>query len=207
MKKLLALLLVILSAFFITACNKDNANEFTDLKQNETLYVGDNTFVNVVNEVTTKEYLTYVANYEYVLRRSSYSNSDSIYINNYYYYWSITETTDEAYLGEKTTKSTITHSYLTYGENECDIAVKTIYTTSVDYDYDGGMQEKDFAYSVNLNGYFASLDELKTASTELASKINVSGKKKYYVDTTTPELKDVNVENYTSTYYYVEKNK
>lgn len=208
MKKIAALL----SCSFLvlglaTACkDKTETNSFTDLKKDEALFVGtEDTFVNLENTKKETVSLSYTVSVKYSLVRSSYEHSNAIEYEGYYYYWNTAETTDEAILGNKTTTTTLTHSYLPYGQDE-NIVVRSETKTTTSYDYKGGWIEKDFSYELNLNNYFSNFAALKTACPELASKIDVSGKKKYYVDVTTPEKTYVQMETFESTYYYILEN-
>lgn len=208
MKKLLIVVLVLASVFTFVACSGGGANTFIDLNQNQSLYVGSQDFVNTTTEQTEEMYLTYDAYYKYTLYRSySQNGTDYIQIGDYYYYWSTQTTTNDLHLGTKTTKSTVKYSYLPYGEDGCNVAVKTTYNTIVSCDYSSGMIETTFAYVIDFNGYFESLAALKSESKELANLIDISGTKKYYVDGDFKDISNYTVDRYTNTYYYLENNK
>lgn len=207
MKKIFALVLAVGSIFALAGCNKGEpgASSFTDLKKNQTLYIGkDGVYQNYVEEETSTEYLTCEVKVTYTLERSSYefSSVPCVEYDSYYYYWETTKIEDEVELGEKKTKRTYTYSYLPFGSDNENIALKTSSKVQVSYDYKGGFVTKDREVKYELNGYFADWDELCDESSELADLIDISESKKYYVDTTTPVQVSSSVKTYTGTYYY-----
>ena len=207
MKKLLVVLLVLVAIFAFTACGNDT-NSFTELSGNQTIFVGNsNSFTNIHDEYTENQYLEYVAYRKYTLNRSTYDyNGNGVLIGDYYYYWSIQNTYDDLYLGTKTTKTSIEYSYLPYGEEQCNILIKSIQTTSYEFSYESEIIETSFDYSFELNNYFTSFTALKTASSELAALADISSKTKHYVDADEPVTTYRNVQTYTNTFYYFENN-
>ena len=208
-KKVLAVLLATLSLSCLCACSDEDGGDmktFTSLSNNQTLHVGsNNVFTNITTTNTTDVYLTQVIEYEYTLERTSssyYAPSNAIYYDDYYYYWSVKETTDEIRLGTKTETTTISFSYIAYGEDE-NIAVKGTSIIETSYDYSSGFINKSFTYSTNLNNYFSSFYDLSYSCPELASQIDTSGTKKYYIDATTPKITNYTINSYTNTYYYL----
>lgn len=209
MKKIIICLLCLVCIFSLTACGDEDANpvkEFSPIGEN-TLFVGNSEqFVNYKDTQEESKYLSYIANATYTLYRSYYQNSNesAVLIDGYYYYWETNLTYDELYLGKCTTTTTITHSYYTFGEENVNIVVKTKKEIEKVYNYQGGIKNLLFAYTINLNGYFTSFNELTQASSLLASKIDCTGKKQYYVDATYPTSTTYNVRTFTGTFFYFE---
>ncbi len=204
MKKLLAIALCLSFALSVAACGAPE----TDFKSldGKTLFVGSSaSFTDVTDSIQTKAYLTYEVAVTYTLRRSSYgSNYDSVQVGSYYYYWETDTVTQEQQLGNRTTKTTVKHKYLPFGAEPENVMVKTTTVTEVSFDFAGGFVEKPRTVTINLNGYFASFDALKTASEELAARIDTSETKKYFVDTHIPVDIRTTENSYKSTYYYFE---
>ena len=205
MKKLIVILLCLCSLFTFAACGS-NTNKFVELADNQTLFIENNMFKNYSETVTTSQFLTYEASAVYNLHRLTYSVTDSVLYEGYYYYWDKNVTTDELYLGTATTTYTCKYTYLEYGINKENIVVKSTLTKEISYDYEGGcFKTMPIVCAINMNGYFtSSFDTLKTTCLELAKKIDDSTSKKYYIDTTTPPEVTTNKQAYTSTYYYFE---
>ncbi len=207
MKKLFIFLLCLVSIFSLAACSKETnvTNKFAPIGE-KTLFVGSSeNFTNVTDELEEEQYLTYLTDVTYTLHRlTSNQGIDTVLVGGYYYYWTADQTTDEHYLGKCTTTTTVTHSYFTFGEKHENVAVKTERVLKKSYNYQGGFINKSFTHTTNLNGYFASFDALKEASPELAAKIDISGSKKYYVDTTYPTRTTSSTQQFTNTYFYFE---
>lgn len=211
-KKILALVMATLSISCLFACNDDGSTStpvktFTALANDETLHIGTRTpLINMTSTDTQEMYFSYVIDYVYTLHRTSYSYSNENYISygGYYYYWTTTSTSTEAYLGTKTTVTTVSYSYLPYAQDEC-IAVKYTTLTETSFNYQGGFFNRNFNYNLVLNDYFLSYNDLKEQVPELANQIDVSKSKRYYVDTVVPTQKSVSTQTYTDTYFYITK--
>ena len=208
MKKTILLLLLTAILLSFASCSMSNdppINKFIELKNNETLYIGETQeqFMNYENVVETVETLTYPIAVTYTLQRSSVETPNSVSYKNQYYYWEEVAQTTTQTLGKSTETTTYKFSYLPYGENE-NVAIKATVYTSVSYDYEGGWIEKDVAVTCNLNGFFASTSTLQQACPALAEKINLRTTRQYYVDTTTPDNIWTEQEFYDS-YYYIEE--
>ncbi len=214
MRKLIICLLCLACIFSLTACgDRETKVEVTNVVKEfspigeKTLFVGDHAyFVNSKDTQEEVQYLTYIADVKYTLYRSYYQNGNDSYvqIGNYYYYWQTDITYDELYLGKCNTITTITHNFYTFGEENENIVVKTKKEVESVYTYQGGARSMTFTFEVNLNGYYASFAELAQASSLLASQINRSGIKQYYVDTTYPTSTTYDVQSFTGTFFYFE---
>ena len=208
MKKSLVLLLCLGFCLVGSACSGDGENErnaFTALKAEETLRVGgSDIFKNIETTEEHASYLTYTESIAYSLVRSYYYNSvNYVEYNGYYYYWSVNEVKQERLLGNKTVKTSVDYSYLVYTENQ-NIAVQTVRTVETSYDYEGGVIEIDLESEVELNGYFTSIGDMQEKCPELAKGIDLSIKRKYFVDVVTPIRKEYSTKTYTDTFYYFE---
>ena len=205
MKKTVAILILLTMSLFIFSCGR--INKFTELENDEVLYVGANRrYMNYEDENTVEKLLTYTTKTKYELFRTYNTyNTGSVKYGDYYYYWSKTTETDTVSLGKETTKNTYKYSYLTYGENE-NIVVKTTVTTEKSYDFTGGFIEKDSEIEIDLNGYFSSREDLKEKCVDLYNQLDLNEKKQYFVDTEIPPITQSTKEEH-STYFYIEKNK
>ena len=205
MKKAIAILILLTMSLFIFSCGR--INKFTELENDEVLYVGANRrYMNYEDENTVEKLLTYTTKTKYeLLRTYNDYNTNSVKYGEYYYYWSKTTVSDTVSLGKETTKNTYKYSYLTYGENE-NIVVKTTVTTEKSYDFTGGFIEKDSEIEIDLNGYFSSREDLKEKCVDLYNQLDLNEKKQYFVDTEIPPITQSTKEE-LSTYFYIEKNK
>ena len=205
MKKAIAILILLTMSLFIFSCGR--INKFTELENDEVLYVGPSKrYMNHEDENTVENLLTYTTKTKYELFRSYNNyNTGSVKYGDYYYYWSKTTETDTVSLGKETTKNTYKYSYLTYGENE-NIVVKTTVTTEKSYDFTGGFIEKDSEIEIDLNGYFSSREDLKEKCVDLYNQLDLNEKKQYFVDTEIPSITQSTKEE-LSTYFYIEKKK
>ncbi len=203
MKKIIAVIFCVILSVFAISC-KDIA-KFTDLKNNETLYVGQNILENYDDgSVTTDSYLTYVKSRTYTLSRSSYNGyTDSVYYNGYYYYLSYDETTGQELLGTKTISTRYYYSYLISGNGEM-ITVKKTTVTTYTYSYDTKTIEKPCNYTLNLSGYF-TVNSFKTALPSLWEKVNTSTTELYQINAETRINTSINRSSYKDTHFYVEK--
>ncbi|MBQ4510933.1 MAG: hypothetical protein II984_09425 [Clostridia bacterium] len=205
MKKAIAILILLTMSLFIFSCGR--INKFTELENDEVLYVGANRrYMNYEDENTVENLLTYTTKTKYeLLRTYNDYNTGSVKYGEYYYYWRKTTETDTVSLGKETTKNTYKYSYLTYGENE-NIVVKTTVTTEKSYDFNGGFIEKDSEIEIDLNGYFSSREDLKEKCVDLYNQLDLNEKKQYFVDTEIPPITQSTKEE-LSTYFYIEKKK
>ena len=205
MKKILLILVAVVIALSFTACGSANVNTMTDLKKNEVLVVGGETFINAETVIEEEDMdFRYVTKTVYTLNRTlNPVNSNYVEYNGYYYYWTQENTYNEEILGKSTTTETVTFSYLPILENE-KIAVKkkTVYKTS--YNYSGGWVDKSREVEFKLGGYFYSYDSIVSSCPALAEKIDAKTTVKYYIDVTTPDYVDYEYDEYNS-YYYFEK--
>ena len=189
-----------------------NTSELVPLPKGATLHIGaQGEVTNTSQEVEEDVYLTVVSFVTCSLNRtyvnSSYNVPDNYFrsspTSNYYYHWSVSTITEEVLIGKRTTKTETIYEYLPYAEGE-SITVKSTTVTSYSYNYQGGFVEKPLEYTVDLNGYFNSLTDLRAANEDLADFINSENESnKYYVDTTTPTTTQTYTQNFTSTYYYI----
>ncbi len=206
-KRWTALVLGVLCCGAVAACEKEaeeTGNSFTELKSGQTLVVGGEKYLNIVDEETEKDYLTYVSCVTYTLIKTTYGFENCVEYKGSYYYWKVEEIKDEHYLGISTNKYTIQYSYLEYGEKEENIAIKRKLIEEKTVSYKGGWISLDRKVEIELNGYFVDVSALKVLSSELYEQIDNSTENKYYVDVTTPSKVTIDYENYPNTYYYFE---
>lgn len=225
MKKLVAILLGVLSLCCLFGCKDKKAeiNKFTNLENNKTLFVADpalpapvRSLANVETSTTEKEYLTVLKSIKYVLHNDGFEGlPNAVKVGEKWYYWTETDVvTDEVELGERTDKTTIQYSYMTYGEDKENIAVKTTITEKTTLAYkdaykNGGLVAINFSVEFDFTNAseFANFAAVQTASAELAGKIDADGSMSYYIDVTVPEYVDTSISNYLSVngcYYYFE---
>ena len=174
------------------------------IKDNEVLHVGDAAmFRNNTVVETTQRTVEYTVHSDYHLYRTSYGGGgDYVYYNNYYYYWNNESYRETAVIGEYTTTTTKTYSYLKYGIDE-NIAVQTKTEILTKYGYDAGFRTFDRSYSLNLNGYFTSETDLANKCPDLLARIDTRSKVQIYVSATEKRTVSTSSTLYT-TYYYIE---
>lgn len=206
MKKLLALLLCLLSCFGLVACKGEGGNSLVSLGKDETLVVGEKKFVNVTDTTTQHSTLVYISRKEYVLHRSASSVglTDFVEYSDKFYYWGIEKEYDEQLLGTETIVSTITYSYLPFGQDYENILVKKTVETAKSFDHKGGEIEIKPDVKFVLNGYFSSIDTLRASCIELYNLLGDYETENYYIDVTAPDETTVSYEQFTDTYYYFE---
>ena len=206
MKKIIALLLTTLLMFCAVGCGKSDtgASPFIELTADQTLFIGtDDILRNFDDERETEEYLEYISNITYTLNRSYYQQSDSVEYAGWYYYWNISETTSKTKIGTKKVTYQYRFSYLPLGADNLNVLVKKIIKTITEYSYSGGMINKPYELTVNLNGYFTSQDAMKNSCVELYNKVERSGTRKYNVSVVDTVDYSYTINNYNS-YYYIE---
>ena len=207
--KILSLVLLVCClvscSFFLTGC-KDGEEEkfatFTELGAGDTLFVGDfGSFKNYKSTVVEEYYLSFPTLTNVTLLRSSYSNNDYIYYDGYYYYWNVSTTQDNILMGNRTVITSKSYSYLVHGENNSNIVVRTTTKVETKYDFTTGMIEKPCEVVYDLNGYFATINDLKGKTRELYEKLSVRETTKKYVSS--PKTTYSYSENtYNNTYFY-----
>jgi len=202
MKKNHFVLLAVLTTI-LAGCSSSTYRSYQDLPNNKVLTVGGTKLLNYSDVNTTPVNLSYTFSVGYTLSRYLYNpgSGDIVQYNNYYYLWTVSATAEQEELGNKTTSTDYKYAYLVYSENEA-LSVKTTISTETSYNFNGGWIIKNFDFTTELNGYFASFSALKAAVPELAAKIDVSGTKKYYVDVTTPKTVATSYQQYTTFYYF-----
>lgn len=105
-----------------------NKGEVLIVKNNDIRYT--NTTVSITNDVV----ITYDVKRDYTLNRSSSDRySNSVLYNGYYYYWTKEITTDKMLVGQSTTTVDRVYSYLSIGEDNLGLSVKTQTTTTTNY--------------------------------------------------------------------------
>ncbi len=202
----IALLCLLLPcAFLLSACGGDNFVTFTELAKDQTLNIGlDTKFKNVQDVSVDKYYIEYRKSVNVNLYRTSYQQSGGDYIeyNGYYYYWTTDSVvTDYLELGDATTKTTVTYSYLVFGKDKTDITVKTTMKQEVSYSFAAGEYQTNCSISYDLNNYFSSIDDLKTKTPALADKIPANEINKHYVKTPRTTY-SYNSQTFKDTYFY-----
>lgn len=208
MKKLIFLKTGMLLSLFLTlGCSKtndsDNIPALTELTSNQVLVIGTESFRNYEDITSSKSYLTQIIHYNYELLRTSnvYTSSNKyVFYNNYYYYWNITPTTQDYLLGNKTVSTSYKYSYIIY-EDDVSLLLKTETIKKETFDYTSKWIDLPFNYYLDLNGYFASLNDLEIKCPDLLNLIDVDGTKKYYVDADSPVNVSKTTQKYSNTYY------
>lgn len=222
MKKILSLFLAVCtligSIMCLSACSDDNtvtkewgANTLMELPKNATLFIGaGKRITNTVTERSVEQYLSCVSTVKYSLvRKYKYSGSIPEYTvpvyegSNYYYYWEVETIEEDVYLGKCNIKTETTYKYLPYADGE-SILLNTTYVTSYSYDYVSGFREHNISYEIDLNGYFATFEELKAFNQDLALYAYTGDtSNKYFVDAKAYTRTSTESNNYDNTYYYI----
>ena len=206
-KRWAALALAALCCGAFAACEKEaeeTGKSFTELKNGQTLVAAGEKYLNIVDEETEKDYLTYVSRVTYTLIKTSYSFEDAVEYEGAYYYWKTDKIEDEYYLGTSKNKYTTQYSYLEYGQKEENIVIKCKLVEDKTVSYEGGWISLDRNVEIKLNGYFSDISSLKKLCPELLKKIDTSTRAEYYVDITIPTEISIEYKNYPNTYYYFE---
>lgn len=206
MKKVLALLLCLLSSFGLVACKGEGGNSLVSLGKDETLVVGEKKFVNVTDTTTQQSMLAYISRKKYVLCRSASALGLTRFVrySDGFYYWDVEKEYDERVIGKETIVSTITYSYLPFGQDNENILVKKTVEMAKSFDYKGGEIEIKPEVKFVLNGYFSSIDTLRESCVELYNLLGDYKTENYYIDVTVPDETTVSYEQFTDTYYYFE---
>jgi len=201
----IALLCLLLPCvFMLSACSEENFATFTDLAKDQTLNIGlDTKLKNVQDTSVDRYYIEHRKSIDVILHRSSYQqNENYVGYNGYYYYWTTDNLiTDNLELGDMTTKTTITYSYLVFGKDKTDITVKTTVKQEVSYSFATGEYETNCSVSYDLNGYFSSIDDLKTKVPTLADKIPANEIDKHYIKVPKTTYQ-YDAQTYNDTYFY-----
>lgn len=131
-------LVLILSASLFS-CNNSLTRNYVDLNKGEVLIVKNNDirYTNTTVSITSDVVITYDVKRDYTLNRSSSDRySNSVLYNGYYYYWTKEITTDKMVVGQSTTTVDKIYSYLSIGEDNLGLSVKTQTTTTTNYSFD-----------------------------------------------------------------------
>lgn len=131
-------LVLILSASLFS-CNNSLTRNYVDLNKGEVLIVKNNDirYTNTTVSITSDVVITYDVKRDYTLNRSSSDRyPNSVLYNGYYYYWTKEITTDKMVVGQSTTTVDKVYSYLSIGEDNLGLSVKTQTTTTTNYAFD-----------------------------------------------------------------------
>ena len=211
-KKFLSLILctcfLIPCAFFMGGCKKeeDSLKRFTELGNNDMLCVEDQYYYTNYQESTTEAYeLTYTAFITLTLQRDLNKpyNYNSVYYNNYYYYWVPTTQQNTITLGNITTFTIHTHSYLIYNEDK-DIVVKSTTMTTEVADFETNtIVEKTPVVAHKLNSWFTSFEALSALASDLAAIArSYETPSKHFVPSLNGPEYNYTTRTFTDTYYY-----
>lgn len=131
--------LVLTLSVSLFSCNNSLTRNYVDLNKGEVLIVKNNDirYTNTTVSITNDVVITYDVKRDYTLNRSSSDRySNSVLYNGYYYYWTKEITTDKMLVGQSTTTVDRVYSYLSIGEDNLGLSVKTQTTTTTNYSFD-----------------------------------------------------------------------
>lgn len=130
--------LVLILSVSLFSCNNSLTRNYVDLNKGEVLIVKNNDirYTNTTVSITSDVVITYDVKRDYTLNRSYDRYLDSVLYNGYYYYWTKEITTDKMVVGQSTTTVDRVYSYLSIGEDNIGLSVKTQTTTTTNYSFD-----------------------------------------------------------------------
>ncbi len=211
MKRVVTFVVVFCFLIILFGCSNKSSpesttREYKSLTKEQVLVLS--TGERFANNTTTEEsdsYLTKIIARTYNLVKSSSQTNfpGEVQYQSYWYRITSTQTTDQELLGKRTVAVDTNYAYLIYTEDE-SLSVKTTTVTKTTFDYKGGWVERYYQRTINLNGYFASEEELYSVIPEFASQIDSDNIEKYYIDVTVPTATITNYQQ-VNTFYYFDK--
>ena len=147
--------LVLILSVSLFSCNNSLTRNYVDLNKGEVLIVKNNDirYTNTTVSITSDVVITYDVQRDYTLNRSSSDRySNRVLYNGYYYYWTKEITTDKMIVGQSTTTIDRIYSYLSIGEDNLGLSVKTQTTTTTNYSFDSQwIYTPDVEISTHIN--------------------------------------------------------
>ncbi len=200
--------LVLISSVSLFSCNNSLTRNYVDLNKGEVLIVKNNDirYTNTTVSITSDVVITYDVKRDYTLNRSSSDRySNSVLYNGYYYYWTKEITTDKMVVGQSTTTVDKVYSYLSIGEDNLGLSVKTQTTTTTNYSFDSQwISTPNVEISTHIFD-FNSLVDIKEECPDLYNQVDLERTQKQYISGKSTKSVTVNFQDYQSSYYYIEK--
>lgn len=199
------LILILSGSLF--SCNNSLTRNYVDLNKGEVLIVKNNDirYTNTTVSITNDVVITYDVKRDYTLNRSYDRYPDSVLYNGYYYFWTKEITTDKMVVGQSTTTVDKIYSYLSIGEDNIGLSVKTQTTTTTNYSFDSQWISTP---NVEINTHifdFNSLVDIKEECPDLYNQLDLEKTQKQYISGKSTKSVTVNFQDYQSSYYYIEK--
>ena len=201
--------LVLILSMSLFSCNNSLTRNYVDLNKGEVLIVKNNDirYTNTTVSITSDVVITYDVKRDYTLNRSSSDRySNSVLYNGYYYYWTKEITTDKMVVGQSTTTVDKVYSYLSIGEDNIGLSVKTQTTTTTNYSFDSQwISTPNVEISTHIIPYFNSLSDIQKECPDLYNQLDLERTQKQYISGKPTKSVTVNFQDYQSSYYYIEK--
>lgn len=201
--------LVLILSVSLFSCNNSLTRNYVDLNKGEVLIVKNNDirYTNTTVSITSDVVITYDVKRDYTLNRSSSDHySNSVLYNGYYYYWTKEITTDKMVVGQSTTTVDKVYSYLSIGEDNIGLSVKTQTTTTTNYSFDSQwISTPNVEISTHIISYFNSLSDIQKECPDLYNQLDLEKTQKQYISGKSTKSVTVNFQDYQSSYYYIEK--
>lgn len=199
--------LVLILSMSLFSCNNSLTRNYVDLNKGEVLIVKNNDirYTNTTVSITNDVVITYDIKRDYTLNRSYDRYPDSVLYNGYYYYWTKEITTDKMIVGQSTTTVDRVYSYLSIGEDNLGLSVKTQTTTTTNYSFDSQwISTPNVEISTHIFD-FNSLVDIKEECPDLYNQLDLEKTQKQYISGKPTKSVTVNFQDYQSSYYYIEK--
>lgn len=199
--------LVLTLSVSLFSCNNSLTRNYVDLNKGEVLIVKNNDirYTNTTVSITNDVVITYDVKRDYTLNRSYDRYPDSVLCNGYYYFWTKEITTDKMVVGQSTTTVDKIYSYLSIGEDNIGLSVKTQTTTTTNYSFDSQwISTPNVEISTHIFD-FNSLVDIKEECPDLYNQLDLEKTQKQYISGKSTKSVTVNFQDYQSSYYYIEK--
>lgn len=199
--------LVLILSVSLFSCNNSLTRNYVDLNKGEVLIVKNNDirYTNTTVSITNDVVITYDVKRDYTLNRSYDRYPDSVLYNGYYYFWTKEITTDKMVVGQSTTTVDKIYSYLSIGEDNIGLSVKTQTTTTTNYSFDSQwISTPNVEISTHIFD-FNSLVDIKEECPDLYNQLDLEKTQKQYISGKPTKSVTVNFQDYQSSYYYIEK--
>lgn len=199
--------LVLTLSVSLFSCNNSLTRNYVDLNKGEVLIVKNNDirYTNTTVSITSDVVITYDVKRDYTLNRSYDRYPDSVLYNGYYYFWTKEITTDKMVVGQSTTTVDKIYSYLSIGEDNIGLSVKTQTTTTTNYSFDSQwISTPNVEISTHIFD-FNSLVDIKEECPDLYNQLDLEKTQKQYISGKPTKSVTVNFQDYQSSYYYIEK--
>lgn len=199
--------LVLILSMSLFSCNNSLTRNYVDLNKGEVLIVKNNDirYTNTTVSITSDVVITYDVKRDYTLNRSYDRYPDSVLYSGYYYFWTKEITTDKMVVGQSTTTVDKIYSYLSIGEDNIGLSVKTQTTTTTNYSFDSQwISTPNVEISTHIFD-FNSLVDIKEECPDLYNQLDLERTQKQYISGKPTKSVTVNFQDYQSSYYYIEK--